>query len=86
MLRPLGGGLVGNPSAVAPERAWGTWWFARSLLSGRLPLRAGRRMVGDRVRIGVFSQDLAQDLPADKTGLEVLGELAFTDPPGCGRD
>ena len=49
-------------------------------LAGRLPLKAGRRWVGDRVRIGVFDQDLAASLPADATALEHLGSKATREP------
>ena len=45
-------------------------------LSGRLSLLAGRRRVGEGARIGVFSQDLATQLPLEETGLEVLQRLA----------
>jgi ATP-binding cassette subfamily F protein 3 len=45
-----------------------------SALAGTLPLRSGRRKVGDRVRIGVFTQDLAAELPKDRSGLDVLAE------------
>ncbi len=47
-----------------------------STLSGRLPPMSGRRKVGDRVRIGVFTQDLAADLPEDATALEHLTGVA----------
>ncbi len=43
-------------------------------VSGRLPLLSGRRQPGDRVRIGLFSQDLAQSLPSEPSGLEHLSE------------
>ncbi len=49
--------------------------------SGRVPLLAGRRRVGDRVRIGLFTQDLAQDLPGDRSGLEHLEATAPLVPP-----
>jgi ATP-binding cassette subfamily F protein 3 len=44
-------------------------------IAGTLPLRAGRRTVGRGVRFGVFTQDLARDLPRDQTGLQVVQEL-----------
>ncbi|MEM6929610.1 MAG: ATP-binding cassette domain-containing protein, partial [Myxococcota bacterium] len=43
-------------------------------ISGRLKLLAGRRQPGDRVRIGLFSQDLAQTLPPEPSGLEHLAD------------
>ncbi len=49
--------------------------------SGRVPLLAGRRRVGDRVRIGLFTQDLAQDLPGERSGLEHLEATAPLVPP-----
>ncbi len=42
------------------------------VLAGRLPPASGRRRVGDRVRIGVFDQDLAATLPGDRTAFEHL--------------
>ncbi|MBN2800062.1 MAG: ABC-F family ATP-binding cassette domain-containing protein [Deltaproteobacteria bacterium] len=45
-------------------------------LSGELSLLRGRRRVGEGARVGVFSQDLAQALPGDLTGLEYLGTVA----------
>jgi ATP-binding cassette subfamily F protein 3 len=39
-------------------------------IAGSLAPLAGRRRVGDRVRIGVFHQDLAQALPPDRSALE----------------
>ncbi|MCB9746299.1 MAG: ABC-F family ATP-binding cassette domain-containing protein [Alphaproteobacteria bacterium] len=41
-------------------------------LSGQLPLLAGRRVLGRGVRIGVYAQDQAQDLPPEDTGVEVV--------------
>jgi ATP-binding cassette subfamily F protein 3 len=51
------------------------------LLSGKLAPRSGRRKLGKDVRIGVFSQDLAQALPPDLSGLEHVQTLAPTVPP-----
>jgi ATP-binding cassette subfamily F protein 3 len=45
-------------------------------LAGRLALSSGRRRIGDRVRVGVFTQDLAQDLPGESSGLGYLEGLA----------
>ena len=50
-------------------------------LAGRVPTLAGRRQVGDRVRIGVFDQDLAATLPGDVDPLGYLTELVPTLPP-----
>ncbi|MEN0067869.1 MAG: ABC-F family ATP-binding cassette domain-containing protein [Myxococcota bacterium] len=50
-------------------------------LAGRLPLLAGRRQAGDRVRIGVFSQDLAATLPPDPSALDHLSEALPMIPP-----
>jgi ATP-binding cassette subfamily F protein 3 len=51
-------------------------------LSARLPLSAGRRKLGKDVRIGVFTQDLAQDLPADGAPVEVVLARAPRATPG----
>lgn len=45
-------------------------------LSGELSPLAGRRTPGDRVRLGVFHQDLAATLDPDSTGLELVGAVA----------
>ncbi|MCB9793723.1 MAG: ABC-F family ATP-binding cassette domain-containing protein [Alphaproteobacteria bacterium] len=41
-------------------------------LSGQLPLLGGRRVLGRGVRVGVYAQDQAQDLPAEETAMEVV--------------
>ena len=41
-------------------------------LSGALPLAAGRRLEDDRLRLGVFAQDLAQELPQDEDALRYV--------------
>lgn len=41
-------------------------------LCGMLPLSAGTRKEGDGLRLGVFTQDLAQDLPQDAVALELV--------------
>ncbi len=51
-------------------------------LSGRIPLVAGQRRVGKDVRVGVFTQDLAQDLPAEQTALEVVLARSPRSTPG----
>ncbi|MCB9663512.1 MAG: ABC-F family ATP-binding cassette domain-containing protein [Alphaproteobacteria bacterium] len=38
-------------------------------IAGRLPLLAGRRVLGRDVRQAMYAQDLAAELPADRTGL-----------------
>lgn len=43
-------------------------------LSGVLPLAAGSRVVDDRLRLGVFAQDLAQELPQDEKALDYVAE------------
>ncbi|MCA9567892.1 MAG: ABC-F family ATP-binding cassette domain-containing protein, partial [Myxococcales bacterium] len=45
-------------------------------LSGELEPLAGRRFPGDRVRVGVFHQDLAASLPPEATGFEVVSAAA----------
>ncbi|CBJ26283.1 ABC transporter, ATP-binding protein [Ectocarpus siliculosus] len=41
-------------------------------LAGILPLSAGERKEGEGLKIGVFTQDLAQDLPQDAIALELV--------------
>ena len=41
-------------------------------IAGRLQPRTGKRKLGQNVRIGVYDQDLAQELPADVTALDVV--------------
>ena len=41
-------------------------------LAGRLPPMRGKRILGKDVRVGLFTQDLAQDLPADGIPLELV--------------
>ncbi|HHO54601.1 MAG TPA: ABC-F family ATP-binding cassette domain-containing protein [Deltaproteobacteria bacterium] len=50
-------------------------------LAGKLELLAGRRRVGDRVRIGLFNQDLAATLPPEPSALEHLCGEVPTVPP-----
>ncbi len=52
-----------------------------SALSGTLKPLAGQRRVGDRIRLGVFTQDLAADLPPDRTALEHVSDCAPMTPP-----
>jgi ATPase subunit of ABC transporter with duplicated ATPase domains len=47
---------------------------ALKAVSGALPLLAGSREVGQGVDMGVFTQDLAQDLPQDRVALEYVLE------------
>jgi ATP-binding cassette subfamily F protein 3 len=47
-----------------------------SALSGELPLLKGTRNVGEDVVLGVFKQDLAQELPADEVALEHVLKVA----------
>mmetsp|Transcript_16542 Transcript_16542/g.24889 ORF Transcript_16542/g.24889 Transcript_16542/m.24889 type:complete len:718 (-) Transcript_16542:316-2469(-) len=41
-------------------------------LRGVLPLKSGELKYSERTELGVFTQDLAQDLPQDKTALEYI--------------
>ncbi|CAM9630342.1 unnamed protein product, partial [Choristocarpus tenellus] len=43
-------------------------------LAGSLPLSEGERKEGEGLQIGVFTQDLAQDLPQDAVALELVLE------------
>ena len=50
-------------------------------MAGTLSLVGGERTVGERVSLGVFSQDLAQELPGDETALEYVLASAREDDP-----
>ena len=51
-------------------------------ISGTMPLISGEREITDeRVKLGVFSQDLAQYLPKEKSCLEYVLEVAREDDP-----
>ena len=41
-------------------------------LSGKLPLAAGKRIEDERLRLGVFAQDLAQELPQQELALSYV--------------
>ncbi|GIL85713.1 hypothetical protein Vretimale_13175 [Volvox reticuliferus] len=51
-------------------------------IGGALPLWAGNRALGDGVRMAVFSQDLAQDLPLELSALEYVEGVARANDPG----
>ena len=48
-------------------------------LAGAMPLVGGERIEDDRLALGYFRQDLSQELPQDKTALEVAVEPARRD-------
>ena len=50
-------------------------------LWGRLPLLKGIRKPGQKIRIGVFTQDLAAELPMDESPLEWISNQATMTPP-----
>jgi ATPase subunit of ABC transporter with duplicated ATPase domains len=51
-------------------------------ISGTMPLISGEREItDDRVKLGVFSQDLAQYLPKEKSCLEYVLDVAREDDP-----
>lgn len=50
-------------------------------LSGRGALQGGEREEGMGVQLGVFTQDLAQDLPQDVSGLECVLQIAREKDP-----
>lgn len=45
-------------------------------LAGRLPLLEGNRTPAPGLKLGVFTQDLAQDLPAERTALDYVRDEA----------
>jgi ATP-binding cassette subfamily F protein 3 len=45
-------------------------------MAGRGGVLAGSREVGQGVEIGVFTQDLAQDLPGELSGLEFVLQVS----------
>lgn len=45
-------------------------------LSGDIPILSGKRTTGTGLSIGMFTQDLAQDLPGDRIALELVLERA----------
>lgn len=50
-------------------------------LAGTLPLVGGSRVMGERVSLGVFSQDLAQELPDELSALDYVLASAREDDP-----
>ena len=65
---------------VGPNGA-GKSTMLRAALAGTEPLVSGTRVVGEGVKIAYFSQDLAQDLPLEKSGLDyVLARARKEDP------
>ncbi len=55
------------------------------LLAGTVPHQAGRRLVGGRVKMGLFSQHALDDLNPDNEALEELGSVAGLMPHGSQR-
>ena len=52
-----------------------------SALSGKLSVSEGARVEGDGLKLGTFTQDLAQDLDQDATGVEIVtNEVRQIDP------
>jgi ATPase subunit of ABC transporter with duplicated ATPase domains len=47
-------------------------------LAGTHPLQGGKRILGRDAKLGVFTQDLAQYLPQDKSGLDYVMDVSFT--------
>ena len=60
---------VGSRVALLGPNGCGKSTLLRAL-AGLLPLSAGRRRIGEGLRVGVFTQDLARDLPAESSALD----------------
>ena len=50
-------------------------------IGGSLPLREGERLVDDRLKLGVFAQDLAQDLPQERPAMEYVADAVRAHDP-----
>ena len=50
-------------------------------IAGNLPLLSGKRRVAPKIRVGVFHQRITEDLPHDRSGLEVLTAAHPLVPP-----
>lgn len=48
-------------------------------LRGRLPLLGGKRIENDSLRLGVFTQDLAQELDGEARAVDIVTEYARAD-------
>lgn len=51
-------------------------------LRGKLPLLAGKRIENDQLRLGVFTQDLAQELDVNSRAMDLVLEYAREGPNG----
>ena len=51
-------------------------------LRGKLPLLAGERIENDRLRLGVFTQDLAQELDVERRAMDLVTDYARGGPDG----
>ncbi|KAG2502022.1 hypothetical protein HYH03_000516 [Edaphochlamys debaryana] len=51
-------------------------------IGGSIPLWGGARQLGEGVRLAVFSQDLAQDLPLEMPALDYVQAVARANDPG----
>lgn len=55
-------------------------------LSGKLPLIGGERSIAEHLEMGVFTQDLAQELPLDKVAMDVVLEHVQAKDPSINSE
>lgn len=51
-------------------------------LRGKLPLLSGKRVENEKLRLGVFTQDLAQELDVNARAMDLVTDYAREGPDG----